>query len=74
MIKLYEFYYDGERMEESNNIYLVMELCEGGELFERLHAQKGKHYTESRAAHIVYMMLSAVAYCHSCGISHRDLK
>eukprot|EP01138_Halocafeteria_seosinensis_P004101 gb/GECG01004193.1/.p1 GENE.gb/GECG01004193.1/~~gb/GECG01004193.1/.p1 ORF type:complete len:681 (+),score=95.94 gb/GECG01004193.1/:1-2043(+) len=74
VIKLYEFYYDGESMENSNNIYLVMELCEGGELFERLHAQKGKHYTEARAAHIVYMMLSAVAYCHSCGISHRDLK
>lgn len=41
IIKLYETF------EDARNVYLVMELCEGGELFDRIIA-KG-HYTEQEA-------------------------
>jgi calcium-dependent protein kinase len=68
VIKLYETF------EDSDNIYLVLELCTGGELYDRLHAQEGRHYREPEAARLVFKMLSAIAYCHKRGISHRDLK
>ena len=45
-----------------------MEVCSGGDLYVR------DPYTESEAARIVTSMLSAVAYMHSQGVVHRDLK
>ena len=74
VIKLHEYFYDGDTIMESSNLFLVMELCEGGELFDRLHMQTHSHYTEAKAAGIVTMMLKAIAYIHSKGVSHRDLK
>jgi calcium-dependent protein kinase len=41
IIKLYEAF------EDNRNIYLVMEVCEGGELFDRI-IEKG-HFTENEA-------------------------
>ncbi|KAF9391787.1 hypothetical protein CPB97_005424 [Podila verticillata] len=58
--------------ETLNNLYLVTELAEGGELFDRI-CRKGNYY-EHDAAHLVYTICSAVAYLHEEGIVHRDLK
>ena len=44
-----------EVYEDKDAIYLVMELCEGGELFDRI-VSKG-HYTERAAANITKTML-----------------
>lgn len=66
IVKLYETF------EDARYIYLVMELCEGGELFDRL-IEIG-HFTEQQAALLFSQMLSAVAYLHSINIAHRDLK
>lgn len=68
IIKLYEYF------EDKTRIYLVLELCTGGELYERLCDQKTKHYSEKEAARLVSKMLSAICYCHRKGVSHRDLK
>ena len=68
VIKLYEYY------EDASNIYLILELCDGGELFDRLHMQQGSRYTEAEAARLMFKMVAAIAYCHYMGISHRDLK
>lgn len=65
-MKLYEFYQDSKR------IYLISELCRGGELFEMII--KRMHLEEQEAAYIMHQLLSAVAYCHNCNIVHRDLK
>jgi calcium-dependent protein kinase len=63
-----------EVYESRSEIYLVQELCVGGELFDRLDEQPDYHYTESQCALLVKQMLCSVRYCHSKGIIHRDLK
>jgi serine/threonine protein kinase len=61
-----------EVYEDSKNIYLVTELCEGGELFDEIIA-RGR-FEEKDAANILQQLLSAIAYCHSKNVCHRDLK
>jgi len=63
-----------EVYESHSEIYLVQELCMGGELFDRLDEQPDYHYTEAECARLIKQMLCAVRYLHSKGIIHRDLK
>ncbi|CAI9094213.1 OLC1v1029909C1 [Oldenlandia corymbosa var. corymbosa] len=58
--------------EDRQNVNLIMELCAGGELFDRIIA-KG-HYSERAAAGVCRQMVTVVHYCHSMGVMHRDLK
>ncbi|CAN0890141.1 Calcium-dependent protein kinase 4 [Linum grandiflorum] len=58
--------------EDSMFVHLVMELCEGGELFDRIVA-KG-HYSEKEAATLIKTIVGVVETCHSLGVMHRDLK
>ncbi|KAM7528984.1 hypothetical protein LguiB_032394 [Lonicera macranthoides] len=58
--------------EDKHSVHLVMELCEGGELFDRIIA-KG-HYTERAAASLLRTIVEIVHTCHSMGVIHRDLK
>ncbi|XP_010477091.1 PREDICTED: calcium-dependent protein kinase 10-like [Camelina sativa] len=58
--------------EDSENVHLVMELCEGGELFDRIVARG--HYTERAAAAVARTIAEVVMMCHSNGVMHRDLK
>ncbi|KAK4483389.1 hypothetical protein RD792_010575 [Penstemon davidsonii] len=61
-----------EVYEDKEAIYLVMELCEGGELFDRI-VGKG-HYTERAAALVTKTIIEVVKVCHEHGVIHRDLK
>jgi calcium-dependent protein kinase len=66
VVKIHETY------EDSFFVHLVMELCEGGELFDRI-VQKG-HYSERQAAKLIRTIVEIVEACHSLGVMHRDLK
>eukprot|EP00934_Nitzschia_sp_Nitz4_P009415 Nitzschia sp. Nitz4//scaffold133_size116822//56256//65702//NITZ4_003807-RA/size116822-snap-gene-0.16-mRNA-1//-1//CDS//3329535396//9405//frame0 len=57
-----------ETFEHKKEIFIIMELCSGGDLYAR------DPYTEEQAARIVSSILSAVSYMHSKNIVHRDLK
>ncbi|KAL3622301.1 Cyclin-dependent kinase 4 [Castilleja foliolosa] len=59
--------------EDANNVYIIMELCEGGELLDKILAKGGK-YTEEEAKLIIVQILSVVSFCHLQGVVHRDLK
>ncbi|KAL1331022.1 hypothetical protein HN51_048276 [Arachis hypogaea] len=61
-----------EACEDDNAVHLVMELCEGGELFDRIVA-RGR-YTERAAAAVARTVVEVVQLCHRHGVIHRDLK
>ncbi|KAM3258881.1 hypothetical protein ACQJBY_050569 [Aegilops geniculata] len=61
-----------EACEDPEGVHLVMELCEGGELFDRIFARS--HYTERAAAKIGRTIAHVVQLCHDNGVMHRDLK
>ncbi|XP_010526798.1 PREDICTED: calcium-dependent protein kinase 18-like [Tarenaya hassleriana] len=60
--------------EDKNYVYIVMELCEGGELLDRILAKKDSRYSEKDAAIVVRQMLKVAAECHLRGLVHRDMK
>jgi len=66
ILKLYEV------VEDIVNIYLVMELCAGGELFDRI--VESKSFSEKQAANVMQQIGAGVRYIHSRSICHRDLK
>ena len=70
IIKIFEVF------ESQRSLYIVMEECKGGEIFDRIieHIQSKKMYSEKDAANIFQQIMSAIQYCHNNGICHRDLK
>ncbi|KAE8819594.1 calcium-dependent protein kinase [Hordeum vulgare] len=58
--------------EDDDAVHLVMELCDGGELFDRIVA-RGR-YTERAAAAAARTVAEVVRACHAHGVMHRDLK
>ncbi|KAL6282070.1 hypothetical protein ACE6H2_012999 [Prunus campanulata] len=58
--------------EDRYSVHLVMELCAGGELFDRIIAQG--QYSERAAAAILRDIVNVVHICHFMGVLHRDLK
>lgn len=66
IMKFYEYYVD------DLHYHLVTEFCSGGDLIDKFN--KKHPIEESKAARIIWKLLSAVAYCHSKGVVHRDIK
>ena len=58
----------------SRTVYLVMELCKGGELFDEVTRKAQNGLPELQTGRLMADMLSAVLYLHNKGIAHRDLK
>ncbi|GJP33193.1 hypothetical protein CLOM_g17752 [Closterium sp. NIES-68] len=61
-----------EALEDKKAIHLIMELCPGGDLFERIKSRD--QLSEPEAALILRQLLEALIYTHSMGILHRDVK
>mmetsp|Transcript_32642 Transcript_32642/g.83222 ORF Transcript_32642/g.83222 Transcript_32642/m.83222 type:complete len:652 (+) Transcript_32642:114-2069(+) len=70
IIRLFEYYEDYE------NIYLIMECAAGGELHQVVeeHRSKKQFVPERWVAAVMRQCLHAIAYVHSMGIIHKDLK
>jgi len=61
-----------EILEDTDNYYIVTEILEGGELFDRII--EVKKFNEEKAAHILNQVLLAINYMHKNNLTHRDLK
>ncbi|NXI45321.1 HUNK kinase, partial [Galbula dea] len=61
-----------ETLETNNSYYMVMELCLGGDLLDRICDQK--RLSEREVRRYTRQILSAVEHLHHQGIVHRDLK
>jgi len=66
ILKLYDIF------EDDRHVYIVMELVEGSELFEKI-IKKG-YFSEKEAINIVTQILEAIKYLHENKVCHRDLK
>ena len=65
IVKIFEFY------SNKSKYYLILEFCEGGNLYEFLDENK---LSEFQVIYIMFQILSAMNYCHNMNILHRDLK
>jgi len=66
-----------ECFQEVTTLYIVLELCRGGELYSRLVSRArevGTGLDEPLSKHLFRQMLYAVGYLHSRNIVHRDIK
>lgn len=63
IIKLIDYF------DEPDNLYIVLELMEGGDLFENI-VQKS-HFSEKEARDVMVKLLYAIEYCHKRNIVHR---
>jgi len=68
VLRLYGYFVD------KDYVYLVLEYARLGELYKYLKSQHEQRLTHSRAARYLLQLVSALNYCHSKGVIHRDLK
>ena len=68
IIKLHEVY------ENSNELFIVMDCCSGGELFDRIKEQPDGTYSEVDAAQVLRQICEGLKYMHERKIAHCDLK
>ncbi|XP_069098739.1 serine/threonine-protein kinase DCLK2 isoform X3 [Pleurodeles waltl] len=61
-----------EEMDTPTELYMVMELVKGGDLFDAITSST--KYTERDGSAMVYNLASALKYLHSLNIVHRDIK
>lgn len=60
--------------EDINDCYILTQLCEGGEVFDRIASGDAPPLTEMEAINITKMMIEPIAHLHKLNIVHRDLK
>lgn len=66
VLELYTFF------EDSNYVYLVLELCHSGEL-QRYLKKNNRILSEDEASHILSQVVQGLLYLHSHKILHRDM-
>ena len=66
IIRMFEYF------EDEKKLFLIMEKCEGGELYDQILTVNS--FSEMQAANLIKQLLSAIAYLHGCQIVHRDIK
>ncbi|KAM9385320.1 serine/threonine-protein kinase Nek1 [Pholidichthys leucotaenia] len=63
-----------ESFEEGGALYIVMDYCEGGDLFKRINSQKGVLFSEEQILDWFVQICLALKHVHDRKILHRDIK
>jgi MAP/microtubule affinity-regulating kinase len=63
-----------DTIEAPRQLHLVMEYLAGGSLHYHLKRSPNRHLTEAETKRLFRQVLSAIEYCHSLNVTHRDLK
>ncbi|XP_077441352.1 serine/threonine-protein kinase Nek1 isoform X17 [Vanacampus margaritifer] len=63
-----------ESFEEGGCLYIVMDYCEGGDLFKKINSQKGMLFTEEQILDWFVQICLALKHIHDRKILHRDIK
>ena len=66
IVKMIDFF------EDEGHYCIVMEMMQGGELFEQILNRE--QFSESEAREAIKSIIDAISYCHSLNIVHRDIK
>ncbi|KAL2549163.1 Phosphoenolpyruvate carboxylase kinase 1 [Forsythia ovata] len=66
ILQLYKIY------EDDDYLHMVTDLCDGGDLYDRVSL--GTTFTEPEAAAVLKQLMIAISCCHRLGIAHRDIK
>ena len=68
VLELYNYF------EDSEFVYMVMELCDNGNLYHYMKNRPKQYLEEDEARSLLYQMVQGLLYLHSNGIIHRDIK
>lgn len=60
--------------EDKDNIYLVQELCAGGDLRELFMSREGQCLEEIEVAQVAYSILQVITFCHEKCMCYQDIK
>ncbi|XP_014863379.1 PREDICTED: serine/threonine-protein kinase Nek1 isoform X4 [Poecilia mexicana] len=63
-----------ESFEEGGCLYIVMDYCEGGDLFKKINSQKGVLFPEEQILDWFVQICLALKHVHGRKILHRDIK
>ncbi|XP_054845872.1 serine/threonine-protein kinase PLK4 isoform X2 [Eublepharis macularius] len=66
ILELYNYF------EDSNYVYLILEMCHNGEMSRYLKNRK-KPFSEEEVRNFMHQIITGMLYLHSHGILHRDL-
>ena len=60
--------------QDARALYLVLEYCPKGNLYDELHKQPKQRFSEKKAAYYIRQIAKALKFTHSNNIIHRDVK
>lgn len=63
-----------DHAEEGEYVFLLLELCEQGDLLRKLYGQPGQRFPEALAYMWSRQLLEGLATLHRLGVIHRDVK
>lgn len=61
-------------LSSKRNVYVVLDMVDGGELFDRIASSNAKGLPEDDARNYFRQLVTGVSHCHARGVVHRDLK